>query len=514
MDIDQTCESFDDLPLEMKHEIFSYLDHKTLTAATLVNKSWNDAIATSSTFATKTKLKIDSWRIFKRKPEVTFEKFWRHYQDIEIYYSHNYDHPQEQATFLRMCRALENFGKHLIKLNISMMYNFSSSNMNTNEPESSAILKLLQKCTRIKSLTLDYNNNTLKAPNAFDSNEIVELPSLKNLKLDRIDWILANIKCTKLHTLSVQNPKSDGEHIAEFINAQTKLVEFFGNGLNLETELKIVPKFHLNRVHAADLSSASASSLQNWKNLIRTAAPGAEVNLFCWDNQKVFHELMEFISELDNIRHLMITLDDVTSVAGYENEERINYGNFNHITSLTVSARETDLCYHQRAYIEQFILKFQKVETIYIVEMEDDYSYKYAHSYEDELIPMFAKLPSLKHLKMSLDGFKQILIRTKNLTVLPFIETVSITSCSSQDFLDPQNHKHVMFFGKRHKTIRTVTIDVKAYDDELATIDHSIVKQLAKEFPSAQTFEFRYSTYKTKKTITMSRQEISKLKRC
>lgn len=465
MDINQSCESFDDLPLEMKHEIFGYLDFESLKTSTLVSKSWNDAIATSSTFNAKTRLNI----VVYKKEEVQLEKFWRCYQDVVIFFVNT------EELFLNILDGIKSFGSHLITLDI-LSYRMSAK-------ADAKLLNLLQHCTHLQSIQMALSNGNHK--NNVRSKEIVKLPMLRSLKLEKMDWTLDHIESTELRKLNIHSDNGNNETIVKFINSQSKLSSLTCHYVSLDTEVEVLPKFQLNHIEAFHLSSKlSSNSIRNWEKLIHAAAPDASLEYSCDRDPGTFNHFMAIIGDISNVIRLCICVEDLLDV------HKMGFESLNHITSLKFGASDDNCCCNDcMKFVEPFLMKFKNLDTIEIDELGENCESLY-QSYGDVFIPIFAKLPSLKKLIISLDSI--CCIYYESMAIMPQITALHIGACLSNDFLS--RHKEIMFFGKRHTTVRHVGIELA---DELQTVD-LIIEKLAEAFPSAQTLEVTHGMGKKK----------------
>lgn len=459
--------TIDDLPLELKYEIFSLIDYNSLKNATLVSKQWNTEIASSKEFQSKTTLRI---LIHEFEPS---HAFWRSYETVHVVNFRS----DLMDCFHAVMDELTTFGTTLKDLHIRSVRLSDSGAVKTK------LLNLLQICTSIETLRLQDWKLECFTYNDIRKDVRVEVPSLKTLEIINCNWILNHIECANLNNLDITNEiSSNDREIIKFINKQTKLSSFICCGVELNSDDDFEPKCKLSEIEIDDCLAKSHQSQRNWMKLLQCAAPGARLNIEKL-TRKAFNTFVKMINAVENINHLQISTKNF-----FKGDQRADYGSLTHITSLEISRSYDNLDFFD---CHDFIAKCSNIKELAIrggfVELSP-------------LFIMLSKFKFLKVIKLTLYSIKYWNLDAEDIQftpVLPHVETLEFEECISDEFIFKKMNEEVdtvQLFGKRHTTLRHVTI---TFTDELSSVE-PIMRKLATHFPSAQTFEVKHRIGKSK----------------
>lgn len=498
--------TINDLPIEILEEIFAFLDYKSLKTSTLVSKRLNEIISSSKDFIKRTSLNVYDRRQINGK-YVQYQQLSRKYQSVNLTIENHSDSGKKQQgqtiskirrdTFhiLNCALTVTTCGDYLKSLYLQI------SRINNEDPDEgeqfgNLILNLLKHCTKLEQLIIiHYFDDKIKIK--INNELMVKMSSLKKLHVHNFDCILKHIECDKLQDLNVSNNNcnedDNDDHIVSFINEQTEL-EFLTTGSRILNSLESQKQQQLSPLKFQWKYFTISDSYyppfkikfgQNLIKLLESAASDARISLIHVDwicrNLQVLPEFITKVADFKNINQLEIKLTRWDEhLEFYIDDDHAPYINMNHIKTLRLKNFYTSQI-RNAANVESLISLFKNIEML-------DINFRIGYEY---LAPMFAKITSLRHLRVSSALFLDM-DRKENVPILSNIETIEIDGFEIHDKMEFKN-----YFGKRHSTLRRAivsNISLRFESDKVFTflIDH---------YPSVQVFEVSYCLQRYKSSF-------------
>lgn len=323
--------TIDDLPVELMHEIFSYLGHYTMKIVALVSKGWNQIVSSSPDFNKRIILKL-----VKCFVNVEFSRKYRNIILWDCYFIHHTD--QEILVMLQKVAELASDVKTL---------KIVSTNRNDYGVENGkTFLNVLRYFTSIEELEIMLMYIDPSQGKVSRGNVIIDrMPTLRKLEVFHYSWILKHIECPNLQSLQIDQRGDkhdiDQEEIVEFLNKQTQLKTLDLKGVNFITNQELTPKFHLKHIIITSYSSFSKN--QNWMRLLGSAAPGSKISIAEVDEQNFLSSFLTMLNDFENINCLEFftkraTKPETLHDTFLEDSESPLYGKIDHIKSLIMRA--------------------------------------------------------------------------------------------------------------------------------------------------------------------------------